>query len=108
VSQTPTPSHKEVGRPYTGSGKPNLATPGTYNPARLKTGIAFSGTAGVGLDVGLRERIDIDSVDLHNFIVALHETIGVDIPEADYTKLATLDSCVEYFGARLGERPDGG
>ncbi len=52
-------------------------------------------------DVDLREQFDIDSMDLLNFIIALHEMAGVDIPESDYTKLATLDGCVEYLGAKI-------
>ena len=57
--------------------------------------------------VDLREQIDIDSMDLLNFIIALHEITGVEIPEVDYPKLATLDGCVEYLGARIGEPEDG-
>jgi hypothetical protein len=33
-------------------------------------------------------------------VVGLHATLGVDIPEADYPKLATLDACVDYLDAR--------
>ena len=55
-------------------------------------------------DVDLREQFDIDSMDLLNFIIALHEMTGVDIPESDYTKLATLDGCVGYLGERIGGR----
>ena len=45
----------------------------------------------------LREAIDIDSMDFLNFIIGLHEATGFDIPEADYRKLETLDSCVAYL-----------
>ena len=31
----------------------------------------------------------------------LHERLKVDVPEADYAKLATLDSCVDYLAVRL-------
>jgi acyl carrier protein len=57
--------------------------------------------------VDLREQIDIDSMDLMNFMVAIHETTGVDIPEVDYPKLATADGCVEYLCARIGEQESG-
>jgi hypothetical protein len=30
----------------------------------------------------------------------LHERLGVDIPEADYPKLVTLDATVDYLSAR--------
>jgi hypothetical protein len=30
----------------------------------------------------------------------LHKALGVEIPEADYRKLATLDGCVAYLAAK--------
>jgi acyl carrier protein len=49
----------------------------------------------------LREALDIDSMDLLNFVTALHHRLGVDIPELDYPKLITLDGAVSYLEARL-------
>jgi acyl carrier protein len=49
----------------------------------------------------LRNQIDLDSIDFLNLIIALHEALGVEIPEADYARLATLDEAVEYLSARL-------
>lgn len=48
----------------------------------------------------LRDALDLDSMDFLNFVVALHERTGVDIPEADYPKLRTLDGAVSYFTER--------
>ena len=48
-------------------------------------------------DEDIREQIDLDSMDFLNFIIALHEALGVDIPEADYPLLATVDGCVNYL-----------
>lgn len=53
-------------------------------------------------DMPIRDQIDIDSYDFLNVIVLLHERLGVDIPEADYRCLSTLDSTVAYLGGRLG------
>jgi len=50
----------------------------------------------------LREQLDIDSVDFLNFVVALHQELGVDVPEEDYAKLRTLDGCIAYLAARRG------
>lgn len=50
-------------------------------------------------DVALREQVDIDSMDFLNFVIALAETVAVEVPEADYPKLATLDGCVAYLAA---------
>jgi acyl carrier protein len=46
---------------------------------------------------GLRDQLDLDSMDFLNFVLALHAALGVDVPERDYPKLATLDSCVDYL-----------
>jgi acyl carrier protein len=51
-------------------------------------------------DVPLRDQLDLDSMDFLNFVVALHGAVGVEIPEADYPRLATLEACVDYLGAR--------
>jgi acyl carrier protein len=45
----------------------------------------------------LREALDLDSMDFMNFVVALHERTGIDIPEADYPKLRTLDGAIAYL-----------
>ncbi|MGA8145839.1 MAG: phosphopantetheine-binding protein [Candidatus Acidiferrales bacterium] len=47
----------------------------------------------------LRDQLDIDSMDLLNFVIGLHKEFKVDIPEADYPKLGTLDGCIEYLAA---------
>jgi len=31
----------------------------------------------------------------------LHKAFGVDIPEADYRKLGTLDACIAYLTAKM-------
>ena len=48
-------------------------------------------------DDELREVLDIDSMDLLNFIVALHEATAVAIPETNYKKLSTLGGIVGYL-----------
>ncbi|MGE5088288.1 MAG: acyl carrier protein [Candidatus Levyibacteriota bacterium] len=49
----------------------------------------------------LRDQVDLDSMDWLNFLVGLHERLGVDIPEADYRKLATLDDLLAYLRTRI-------
>jgi acyl carrier protein len=46
----------------------------------------------------LREALDLDSMDFMNFVVALHERTRLDIPEADYPRLRTLDGAIAYLG----------
>jgi acyl carrier protein len=48
----------------------------------------------------LRNQLDLDSMDFLNFVLGLHKALGIDIPEADYRKLATLDGCVAYLAAK--------
>ena len=52
-------------------------------------------------DVSFREQLDIDSMDFLNFAIALHERLGIEIPESDYAKLETLDDAVEYLAPRV-------
>jgi acyl carrier protein len=62
--------------------------------------------ATVKVDVPFRDQLDLDSMDLLNVVVGLHGALGIDIPEADYPKLTTLDACVDYLAARV--QPRGG
>jgi acyl carrier protein len=48
----------------------------------------------------LRDQIDLDSMDWLNVIVALHERLGVEIPETDYAQLTTLDAITAYLAAK--------
>lgn len=52
-------------------------------------------------DRPLREEVDLDSMDWLRFLGALHRRLGVNIPEADYQRLDSLDAIVEYLGVRL-------
>lgn len=48
----------------------------------------------------LRRQLDIDSFDFLNLLIDLHARLGVEIPEADYGKVDSLDSLVAYLAAR--------
>lgn len=54
------------------------------------------------LDPGknFRDQLDIDSMDFLNFVIALHEELGVDIPETDYPKLSSLAGSVSYLAEK--------
>jgi acyl carrier protein len=49
------------------------------------------------LNVPLRDQLDIDSMDFLNFVIALHQTFRIEIPERDYPQLATLQGCIDYL-----------
>ena len=52
----------------------------------------------------LREALDVDSLDLLNFVIALHKRLGADIPERDYAQLMRLEPALDYLEARLAGR----
>ncbi len=52
-------------------------------------------------DKPLRRQVDLDSMDWLNFLLGLHGRFGIEIPEADYQKLATLDDVVDYLARRM-------
>jgi acyl carrier protein len=53
--------------------------------------------ASIAPGVSFRDQLDLDSMDFLNFVLALHERLGVDIPEVDYPHLYTLDDAVAYL-----------
>jgi acyl carrier protein len=55
--------------------------------------------------VSFRDQLDLDSMDFLNFVLSLHERLGLDIPEADYPRLYTLDGAVSYLTGRIGKVP---
>jgi acyl carrier protein len=52
-------------------------------------------------DRPLRSQVDLDSMDWLNFLLGLHEKLKVEIPEADYARLITLDDVVAYLQKKL-------
>jgi acyl carrier protein len=48
----------------------------------------------------LRQQCDLDSVDFYNIVLAIHASTGLEIPEVDYPKLATIDHCLDYLAAK--------
>lgn len=52
-------------------------------------------------DAELREELEIDSIDVLNLAIGLHEATGVEIPERDYAELATLARAGAYLRRRL-------
>jgi acyl carrier protein len=48
-------------------------------------------------EVRLREQLELDSMDFLDIVMELRKKYGIEVPEADYPKLASLDSCAEYL-----------
>ena len=55
----------------------------------------------VGPDENLREALDIDSFDFLQFVIRLHESLGIEISESDYPKLITLAGILRYFAVKV-------
>ena len=51
----------------------------------------------------LGDQVDIDSMDFLNFIVSLHDRLGIEIPESDYAALTSVDAIVTYLSSKLGQ-----
>jgi len=49
----------------------------------------------------VRDALDLDSMDILRFATALHEKLSVDIPEADYPRIVSIDGCLDYLMQRL-------
>jgi acyl carrier protein len=68
----------------------------------LVTGIAPDvdpATVIPGID--FRDQFDFDSMDMLNFAIELHREFGIDVPEAEYSRLASLDKCVAYLEEKV-------
>ena len=48
-------------------------------------------------DKPLRDQLDLDSMDFLDIVMELRKRYKLQIPEADYPRLATLSSCVGYL-----------
>jgi acyl carrier protein len=48
-------------------------------------------------DVRLRDQLQLDSMDFLDIVMELRKRHGIEVPEADYMQLASLDSCAEYL-----------
>jgi len=51
-------------------------------------------------DADLRESFDPDLMDFLNLIIALHKRLGIDIPEADYARMSSLNAAIAYLTER--------
>jgi len=51
--------------------------------------------------INFRQQVDLDSMDILNLMIAINTATGVEIPEADYPKIDTIDKCVAYVASRV-------
>lgn len=55
-------------------------------------------------DVRLRDQLNLDSMDFLDIVMELRKQHGIEVPEADYPHLASLDSCAEYLTPKFSEK----
>lgn len=55
-------------------------------------------------DVRLRDQMQLDSMDFLDIVMELRKRHNIEVPEADYLKLATLDGCAEYLVPKFAEQ----
>ncbi|MDA0849151.1 MAG: phosphopantetheine-binding protein [Verrucomicrobia bacterium] len=54
-------------------------------------------TSNLKSEVNLRDQMDLDSMDFLDIVMELRKQHGIEVPEEDYPKLASLDSCADYL-----------
>lgn len=54
-------------------------------------------------DQRLRDQLQLDSMDFLDIVMELRKRHGIEVPEADYMQLATLDSCATYLTPKFNE-----
>jgi acyl carrier protein len=47
----------------------------------------------------LQEEMDLDSMDFLRLVTTLYEETGIDVPERDYPRLATVEGFIGYLVA---------
>ena len=56
-------------------------------------------------DARLRDQLDLDSMDFLDIVMELRKQHGIEVPEADYQKLESLDSSAEYLLPKFEAKP---
>lgn len=51
----------------------------------------------------LREQLDLDSMDFLDIVMELRKRHKVEVPQEDYPKLASLESCVAYLSPKFAQ-----
>lgn len=59
--------------------------------------------SGLKEDVPFRDQLELDSMDFLDIVMELRKRYRIQVPEEDYTKLASMTSTVEYLEPRMRE-----
>jgi acyl carrier protein len=58
---------------------------------------------GINDDVALREQLDLDSMDFLDIVMELKKRHKIEVPQEDYPRLATMQSCVDYLAPKFNQ-----
>lgn len=56
-------------------------------------------------EIRLRDQLQLDSMDFLDIVMELRKRYGIEVPEAEYGQLASLDSCAEYLTPKFNAIP---
>jgi acyl carrier protein len=65
---------------------------------RIAPDVAFDT---IDANAPIQQEFDIDSMDFLNFVTALHQRTGVNVPESDYPHVRTITGALRYLKAKL-------
>lgn len=51
-------------------------------------------------DDHIQDDLELDSMDVLNLVAALHDRLGVEIPEKDYPEISTLALAADYLSRK--------
>ena len=60
---------------------------------------------GIKPEIRLRDQLQLDSMDFLDIVMELRKRHGIEVPEADYGQLASLESCAEYLTPKFVAKP---
>lgn len=55
-------------------------------------------------EVRLRDQLQLDSMDFLDIVMELRKRHGIEVPEADYGQLASLESCADYLTPKFAAK----
>ena len=55
-------------------------------------------------EIRLRDQLQLDSMHFLDIVMELRKRHGIEVPEADYGQLASLESCAEYLTPKFAAK----
>ncbi len=55
-------------------------------------------------EIRLRDQLQLDSMDFLDIVMELRKRYGIEVPEADYGQLASLESCADYLTPKFAAK----